>query len=95
MNEVGNIIATFLSIYLIVLIGRLVFDFVQIFARDWRPTGVILILVEAIYTVTEPPLKLIRRVVPPILIGQVSLDLGFLILLIGLQILIGVFRNLQ
>ncbi len=95
MNEVGNIIATFLSIYLIVLIGRLVFDFVQIFARDWRPTGVILILVEAIYTVTEPPLKLIRRVVPPIRIGQVSLDLGFLILLIGLQILIGVFRNLQ
>ncbi len=95
MNEVGNIIATFLSIYLIVLIGRLVFDFVQIFARDWRPTGVILILVEAIYTVTEPPLKLIRKVVPPIRIGQVSLDLGFLILLIGLQILIGVFRNLQ
>ncbi len=95
MNEVGNIIATILSIYLIVLIGRLVFDFVQIFARDWRPTGVILILVEAIYTVTEPPLKLIRRVVPPIRIGQVSLDLGFLILLIGLQILIGVFRNLQ
>jgi YggT family protein len=84
VNEVGNIIATFLSIYLIVLIGRLVFDFVQI-----------LILVEAIYTVTEPPLKLIRKVVPPIRIGQVSLDLGFLILLIGLQILIGVFRNLQ
>lgn len=95
MSEVGNIIATFLSIYLIVLIGRLVFDFVQIFARDWRPSGVILILVEAIYTVTEPPLKLIRKVVPPVRIGQVSLDLGFLILLIGIQILIGVFRNLQ
>lgn len=95
MSEVGNIIATFLSIYLIVLIGRLVFDFVQIFARDWRPKGVILILVEAIYTVTEPPLRLLRKIVPPIRIGQVSLDLGFLILLIGIQILIGVFRNLQ
>jgi YggT family protein len=95
VSEVGNIIATFLSIYLIVLIGRLVFDFVQIFARDWRPKGVILILVEAIYTVTEPPLRLLRKIVPPIRIGQVSLDLGFLILLIGIQILIGVFRNLQ
>ncbi len=95
MSEVGNIIATFLSIYLIILIGRLVFDFVQIFAKDWRPSGVILVLVEAIYTVTEPPLRLIRRVVPPVRIGQVSLDLGFLILLIGIQILIGVFRNLQ
>ncbi len=95
MSEVGNIIATFLSIYLIILIGRLVFDFVQIFAKDWRPTGVVLVLVEAIYTVTEPPLRLIRKVVPPVRIGQVSLDLGFLILLIGIQILIGVFRNLQ
>lgn len=94
MNEVGNIIATFLSIYLIILIGRLVFDFVQIFARDWRPSGVVLILVEGIYTVTEPPLRLIRKVVPPIRIGQVSLDLGFLILLIGIQILMGIFRSL-
>ncbi|MCF8539891.1 MAG: YggT family protein [Candidatus Nanopelagicales bacterium] len=94
MSEVGNIIATLLSIYLIILIGRLVFDFVQIFARDWRPHGFILIIVEGIYTVTEPPLRLIRRVVPPIRLGQVSLDLGFLILLIGIQILMGIFRSL-
>jgi YggT family protein len=95
VSQVGNIIASILSIYLIILIGRLVFDFVQIFARDWRPSGPILILVEGIYTVTEPPLKVIRRVVPPVRIGQVSLDLGFLILLIGIQILIGVFRGLS
>ncbi len=94
MSEVGSWIASFLSIYLIILIGRLVFDFVQVFARDWRPSGFILIVVEGIYTVTEPPLKLIRRVVPPIRMGQVSLDLGFLILLIGIQILMGIFRNL-
>jgi len=94
VSEVGNIIATLLSIYLIILIGRLVFDFVQIFARDWRPHGFILIIVEGIYTVTEPPLRLIRRVVPPIRLGQVSLDLGFLILLIGIQILMGIFRSL-
>ena len=95
MSQVGNIIASLLSIYLIILIGRLVFDFVQIFARDWRPSGLVLVLVEGIYTVTEPPLKVIRRVVPPVRLGQVSLDLGFLILLIGIQILIGVFRGLS
>ncbi|MEZ7851579.1 MAG: YggT family protein, partial [Candidatus Nanopelagicales bacterium] len=92
MNTVGAWIANVLFLYLLVLIGRLVFDFVQIFARDWRPSGPILIIVEGIYTLTEPPLKLIRRVVPPLRLGQVSLDLGFLILLIGLQILIGIFR---
>ena len=94
MNTVGASIANVLFLYLLVLIGRLVFDFVQIFARDWRPSGPILIIVEGIYTLTEPPLKLIRRVVPPLRLGQVSLDLGFLILLIGLQILIGIFRGL-
>ena len=94
MNTVGAWIANILFPYLLVLIGRLVFDFVQIFARDWRPSGPILIIVEGIYTLTEPPLKLIRRVVPPLRLGQVSLDLGFLILLIGLQILIGIFRGL-
>jgi YggT family protein len=77
-----------------VLIGRLIFDFVQVFARDWRPSGFILVIVEGIYTLTEPPLKLIRRFIPPIRLGQVSLDLGFLILLIGIQILIGIFRGL-
>ena len=94
MNTVGAWIANILFLYLLVLIGRLVFDFVQIFARDWRPSGPILIIVEGSYTLTEPPLKLIRRVVPPLRLGQVSLDLGFLILLIGLQILIGIFRGL-
>ena len=94
MSEIGNILASILSVFLIILIGRLVFDFVQIFARDWRPTGVVLVLVEAIYTVTEPPLKVIRKVVPPIRLGQVSLDLGFLILLLGIQILIGILRSL-
>ena len=94
MNTVCEWIANILFLYLLVLIGRLVFDFVQIFARDWRPSGPILIIVEGIYSLTEPPLKLIRRVVPPLRLGQVSLDLGFLILLIGLQILIGIFRGL-
>ena len=94
MNTVGAWIANVLFLYLLVLIGRLVFDFVQIFAREWRPSGPILIIVEGIYSLTEPPLKLIRRVVPPLRLGQVSLDLGFLILLIGLQILIGIFRGL-
>ena len=94
MNTVGAWIANILFLYLLVLIARLIFDFVQVFARDWRPSGFILIIVEGIYTLTEPPLKLIRRFIPPLRLGQVSLDLGFLILLIGLQILIGIFRGL-
>lgn len=90
MSIVGQVLSTLLFIYWLILIGRLVFDFVAIFARQWRPKGVILLLAEGIYTVTDPPLRALRRIIPPLRIGQVSFDLAFLILLFGVQIL----RNL-
>ncbi len=88
MTAVGQVLATALWLYWLVLIGRLVFDFVQVFARNWHPRGILLLVAEAIYTVTDPPLRLLRRVIPPLRIGSVQFDLAFLILLIALQILI-------
>lgn len=88
MTAVGQALATVLWLYWLVMIGRLVFDFVQVFARTWRPSGLLLLVAEAIYTITDPPLRLLRRVIPPIRIGSVQFDLAFLIVLIGLQILI-------
>jgi len=90
---VGRILASFLSIYLIVLIARIVVDYVFIFARDWRPTGVVLVLVEGIYTVTDPPLRLLRRFIPPLRIGGVSLDLAFTVLFILVIALIQVLSR--
>jgi YggT family protein len=88
MSAVGQVIATVLWLYWIVLIGRLVFDLVQVFARSWTPRGPMLLVAEAIYTLTDPPLNLLRRIIPPVRLGSVQFDLAFLILLIGLQILI-------
>ena len=90
---VGRILAGFLSIYLIVLIARIVIDYVFIFARDWRPTGVVLVLVEGIYTVTDPPLRLLRRFIPPLRLGGVSLDLAFTVLFILVIVLIQVLSR--
>lgn len=90
---VGRILASFLSIYLIVLIARIVIDYVFIFARDWRPTGVVLVIVEGIYTVTDPPLRLLRRFIPPLRIGGVSLDLAFTVLFILVIVLIQVLSR--
>ena len=87
---VGSTLGTILTIYLVILIARLVLDYVVIFARDWRPKGAILVVVEAIYTVTDPPIKALRKVIPPIRIGNISFDLAFLIVLIGVQVLINV-----
>ena len=89
-SVIGSTLGTILTIYLVILIARLVLDYVVIFARDWRPSGAVLVVVEAIYTVTDPPIKALRRVIPPIRIGNISFDLAFLIVLIGVQILINV-----
>lgn len=90
MGSVGDVIATILWLYWLVLIGRLIFDFVQIFARSWRPRGPLLFIAELIYSVTDPPLRLLRRVIPPLKLGGIQFDLAFLILIIAVQILINV-----
>ena len=92
LGVVGSILDFVLFIFFVLLIGRLIIDWVQVFARDWRPRGVMLVIAEAVYTVTDPPLKAIRKVVPPITLGAVRIDLAFLILMLGVTILLGVIR---
>lgn len=87
MLIVREVLDLLLGIYLYILIGRLIFEWIQVFARQWRPTGVVLVVAEAIYTVTDPPLKAIRRVIPPLRLGGVAIDLAFLILIILVSIL--------
>ncbi|MDV3296732.1 MAG: YggT family protein [Brachybacterium paraconglomeratum] len=82
---VGQILSLILSLYLFVLIGRLVFDWVQVFARDWRPKGPVLVLANGIYALTDPPLRALRRVIPPLRLGSVALDLGFLVLILAVS----------
>jgi YggT family protein len=79
-----------LTIYLVVLIGRMIFGWVQVFAREWRPSGVLLVLAEAIFTVTDPPLRFLRRFIPPLRLGMVALDLSFMVLFIVVLILLEV-----
>lgn len=83
---VGQLLSLILSLYLFVLIGRLIFDWVQVFARDWRPKGPVLVLANGIYTLTDPPLRALRRVIPPLRLGGVALDLGFLVLILGVSL---------
>lgn len=87
MSLVWQLIYDLLQIFFFILIARLVLDYVQMFARSWRPSGILLVLAEIIYTITDPPLKALRRVIPPLRIGGVALDLSFLVLVILVQVL--------
>jgi YggT family protein len=79
-----------LTIYLVILVGRMIFGWIQVFSRDWRPTGIVLVLAEAIFTVTDPPLKFLRRFIPPLRLGMVAMDLSFMVLFIVVLILLEV-----
>jgi len=88
LSSIGQVLATVLWLYWLILIGRLVFDFVRIFARSWEPRGPILLIAEFVYSLTDPPLRALRKVIPPLRLGSVSLDLAFLVLTLGVQLLI-------
>jgi YggT family protein len=86
MTPVGSLLVVVLQVYFFILIGRLVLDYVQMFARSWRPSGFVLVLAEIIYTLTDPPLKALRKVIPPLRLGGVALDLSFLVLILLVQV---------
>lgn len=94
MTIIGQVLTTLLWIYLLLMLARLVMDYVRLFARSWTPTGATLLAFEAVYTVTDPPLRFFRRFIPPLRLGGVALDLSFLIVIILLQVLLSLVRNL-
>jgi YggT family protein len=94
MHAVGQILALVLQIYFLLLIFRFVMEWVFMYARSFRPHGVLAVALEITYTLTDPPLKAVRRVLPPLRIGNFALDLAFIVVIIVVQILAGVFASL-
>ncbi len=80
IDVVLQILSLVVLLFLIFLLARAVLDWVQVFARDWRPKGASLVVAEAVYTVTDPPLKALRRVIPPLRLGTLSLDVAYMVL---------------
>jgi YggT family protein len=79
-----------LWIYLLILIGRMIFTWVQTFSRSWSPHGVLLVIAEGIFTATDPPLRFLRRYIRPLRLGSVALDLSFMVLFFAVLIMVDV-----
>ena len=90
MQIVGSIIHVILFTFIALLWIRFVVDWVQVFARSWSPHGVLLVILEVVYSVTDPPIKALRRVIPPLRLGNFALDLSFLIVLVAAYVLLRV-----
>ncbi|WP_272879518.1 YggT family protein [Rothia nasimurium] len=79
---------------IVVFMIRLVLDWVQMLARYWRPKGLMLVVASFVYAVTDPPMNAARRLIKPINLGGISLDLGFMILLMALWFAYSLLTNL-
>jgi YggT family protein len=90
VQAVGSLLLILLNAFLALMLVRLVVDWVQMFARSWTPRGPVLFVLEVVYTVTDPPIRFIRRFVPPLRLGAVSLDTSFLIVVLIVYLLRGV-----
>ncbi|BDQ00188.1 YggT family protein [Aquiluna sp. KACHI24] len=87
MGLLGSLLAFALQIYFYVLMARFVVDLIMSVNRSWRPPGILLPVLDFVYTITDPPLKFVRRFVPPVRLGPVALDLAFTIVLIAVLFL--------
>jgi YggT family protein len=94
MNVVGQVLYGALLVFIALLWIRFIVDWVQVFARRWEPHGVVLVLLEGVYTVTDPPIMALRRVIPPLRIGSVALDLSFLIVMVSAYLLLQVVATI-
>jgi YggT family protein len=88
------IVSSVLLVFLVLLFARFVVDWVMVLARSWRPSGIVAAGLEVVYTTTDPPLKAIRKVIPPLNLGSIRLDLGFMVLLIAVVILRNITTSL-
>lgn len=89
---VAAILNAALVLYVLVLLVRLVLEWVPFFNREWRPKGAGLIAAEIVYTVTDPPIRLFRRIIPPLRVGAVAIDFGFAVTMLLCFVLLAVTR---
>jgi YggT family protein len=82
-----------LEIYWYILVARLILEWIPAFSPTWRPRGALLVVAEVLYTLTDPPVRLVRKVIPPVRIGSVSLDLSFLVLLFAITLAQRILMN--
>lgn len=87
MALIGTFLAWAIWIYLSVLTLRVLLSLIPLLVRDWQPRGALLVVAEFVYTVTDPPLRFVRRFIPPVRLGGLSLDLSLVVLWVVLSLL--------
>lgn len=80
-------VAWLCRIFSLILVFRIVIEMTQSFSRNWRPQRWFILIAEPIFVVTDPPVKALRRIIPPLRLGGVALDLSVLVLFFALSLI--------
>ena len=83
-----------LTVFFVLMWARFILDLARTFLRQWRPRGIGLILAEAVFTITDPPIMLVRKVIPPLRVGGVALDFAWSIVMLACIILSSIAAGL-
>ncbi|MFF2633748.1 YggT family protein [Microbacterium sp. NPDC058021] len=94
LRLVASILNTLILLYVLLLLVRLVLEYIPMFNRSWRPRGAGLIAAEIVYTVTDPPIKLFRRFIPPLRLGVVAIDIAFPLTMLLCFVLLSITRSI-
>ena len=90
LSIIALVVYIALTVFFVLMWARFILDLVRTFVRGWRPRGLGLVLAEAVFSVTDPPIKAVRRVIPPLRIGGAALDFAWTIVMLVTVILISV-----
>ncbi len=94
LSAIATVLYVLVLLFVVAMLVRIIYDVVQMVAREWRPQGLALVAAEVVYTTTDPPLKAVRRVVPPLRLGGMAIDLAFLLLMLAAWILMFILGQL-
>lgn len=87
MTIFKDVVFYLLSVYLVLLIARMILGWIQVYSRSWTPSGILLVVAEGVYSATDPPLRFLRRYIPSVRLGSVALDLSFMLLFLVVYVL--------
>lgn len=93
MSLIGTILLILLRIFVLMLVARLITEMIQSFSKEFRPPRWFIMIIEPIFVATDPPVKALRKVIPPLRTGGVSLDVSVIVLFIIVMILQAIVRT--
>ncbi len=84
---IGTILRWAAQIYILILLARVVFDWARVLAPRWVPSNVVLIIADWVYRLTDPPLRFMSKFIPPLRLGNIALDVGFIVVFLAMTLI--------